>query len=41
MGSRLIYGWPRRIFEVLDEDGSGQVSTDEFDAAFEIPECRP
>ena len=31
---------PRRIFQVLDEDGSGQVTTEEFDAAFEIPECR-
>ncbi|CAK9043300.1 unnamed protein product [Durusdinium trenchii] len=30
----------KRIFQVLDEDGSGQVTTEEFDAAFEIPECR-
>lgn len=30
----------KRIFEVLDEDGSGLVTTEEFDAAFEIPECR-
>ena len=30
----------RRVFEVLDEDGSGQVTTEEFDAAFEIRECR-
>ncbi|CAE7722286.1 Scn3a [Symbiodinium pilosum] len=30
----------RHIFEVLDEDGSGLVSTEEFDAAFEIQQCR-
>ncbi|CAJ1377571.1 unnamed protein product [Effrenium voratum] len=30
----------KRVFEVLDEDGSGQVTTEEFDAAFEIRECR-
>lgn len=30
----------KSIWEVLDEDGSGLVTTEEFDAAFEIPECR-
>eukprot|EP00439_Symbiodinium_sp_Y106_P030789 s1890_g3.t1 len=30
----------KHIFEVLDEDGSGLVTTEEFDAAFEIQRCR-